>query len=129
WTGDLRSASRLPGKPDLGRYLLLTRLRGVQATGDQKQVLDGCFARPGPEYPGRLPSIRFATCEGMENLAPSIPRRSAVFGCVQDLYAIAGANVEDLGNTERVAEGREARGQPPFRKREASDLVDTRMPI
>src|SRR6185312_1904221 len=53
----------------------------------------------------------------------------AISGRVENLDAIAGANVEDLGHAETVPQCREAHSHLRFGDGKSSDLIDTRVSI
>jgi hypothetical protein len=102
WTTYVDCASCLPCEADLRSNLLLTSLGGIEAAGDEEQVLHGGFAGPRAQYSGGFASFRLTTYEGAKDLVPSITRGSTVGGGVQDFDAIAGTDVEDLGHTETL---------------------------
>src|SRR3979490_2294795 len=74
WTTYLDCASCFPCEADLRSDLLLTSLGGIEAAGDQEEMLHGGFAGPCPQYPGSFASFRLATYEGAKDFVPSTHR-------------------------------------------------------
>src|SRR5207237_1246316 len=118
-----------PGAAQLRSDLLLPGLRGVQPAGDQEQVLDRRLSGPGAQDAGRFPRLGLAAREGPVDITPAIARRAAVTGCIQHLDTVAGADVQNLGGSQRVAQRGKPRGDLRLRQRKAGDLIDARMTV
>src|SRR5581483_9102123 len=118
-----------PGTSKLGGDLLLAGLGGIQAAGEKKQMLDGGLARPGAQNTVGLAGLRVAPDQGPEDRRPGIPGWNPLERGVQHLDAIAGADIEHLGDTQAVPQRGQARRDLPLRDRETRDLIDIGMTV
>jgi len=99
-TAGTRRARVLPGVTQLRGDLVLARLRRIEPAGDEEQMLDRGLAGPGAEDSCCLPGSGVASCEDAEDFLARVAGGTSVFGGIQHLDAVAGADVEDLGGFE-----------------------------
>src|SRR5581483_1490868 len=87
------------------------------------------LAGPGAQQAGGVPGRRAAAAQLLERRPAKVACRLAVMGGKENLDTVAGAEIEELGDAERLPEQRQARLQIGLGDREARDVIDAGMPV
>ena len=110
WTAHTCRARVVPGSAHLRQDLALAGLRGIEPAGHEQQVFDGSFASPRPQRRHRLARRGLTAAQQPEDLRPAVARGNVIAGREDDLHAVAGSEVDELGDAERLAQLRKPRG-------------------
>jgi hypothetical protein len=102
--GKLHSARALVTAPDLPADLRLADAGGIESGRDQEQMLCGAFTGPGAQPPLRFPVERGASAQELKCLRPEVDTVRGSAPRVNELNAIAGSKVSELGQIMRACE-------------------------